>query len=166
MKRKGIFAKIMLFVSLLVLIAICSVNSTYAWLKIDTQKGIYPYFHELKSGQDTQVIMEDRETIMIGSNNYLGLTSEPSVVNAGVEALAVDDHIAPCHFRQAQDDSGQGSLPASGFSIYHDTFLIELCALCKALNDFCAVCAVSQFIFPESKTVCISRRFFVARKHI
>lgn len=51
------------------------------------EKGIYPYFHELESGQDTQVVMEGKDTIMIGSNNYLGLTSEPSVVEAGVEAL-------------------------------------------------------------------------------
>ena len=50
-------------------------------------KGIYPYFHELTSGQDTQVIMEGVDTIMIGSNNYLGFTSEPSVIEAGVDAL-------------------------------------------------------------------------------
>lgn len=49
--------------------------------------GIYPYFHELTSGQDTVVEMEGRETIMIGSNNYLGFTSEPRVINAGIEAL-------------------------------------------------------------------------------
>jgi len=49
--------------------------------------GIYPYFHQLTSGQDTVVQMEGRETIMIGSNNYLGFTSEPRVVNAGIEAL-------------------------------------------------------------------------------
>ena len=51
------------------------------------ERGIYPYFHELKSGQDTQVIMEGHDTIMIGSNNYLGLTSEKSVIKAGVDAL-------------------------------------------------------------------------------
>ncbi|MBP5651647.1 MAG: aminotransferase class I/II-fold pyridoxal phosphate-dependent enzyme [Clostridia bacterium] len=50
-------------------------------------KGIYPYFHELTSGQDTQVVMEGVDTIMIGSNNYLGFTSEPSVIEAGVDAL-------------------------------------------------------------------------------
>ena len=51
------------------------------------QKGVYPYFHELESGQDTVVEMEGKKTIMIGSNNYLGLTSHPEVVNAGIEAL-------------------------------------------------------------------------------
>ena len=49
--------------------------------------GCYPYFHELTSGQDTVVKMEGRETIMIGSNNYLGLTSHPEVIEAGVEAI-------------------------------------------------------------------------------
>lgn len=51
------------------------------------EAGIYPYFHELTSGQDTVVQMEGRETIMIGSNNYLGLTSHPEVIKAGIEAL-------------------------------------------------------------------------------
>ncbi len=51
------------------------------------EKGIYPYFHELTSGQDTEVEMEGNHTIMIGSNNYLGLTSDPRVINAGIEAL-------------------------------------------------------------------------------
>lgn len=49
--------------------------------------GIYPYFHQLTSGQDTVVQMEGRETIMIGSNNYLGLTSHPEVIKAGVDAI-------------------------------------------------------------------------------
>ncbi|MBO4412860.1 MAG: aminotransferase class I/II-fold pyridoxal phosphate-dependent enzyme [Clostridia bacterium] len=48
---------------------------------------LYPYFHELESGQDTIVNMEGHRTIMIGSNNYLGLTSNPEVIEAGVEAL-------------------------------------------------------------------------------
>ena len=50
-------------------------------------KELYPYFTPLTSGQDTQVIMNDRETVMIGSNNYLGLTNHPDVINAGVEAI-------------------------------------------------------------------------------
>ena len=47
----------------------------------------YPYFHQLTSGQETVVQMEGRETIMIGSNNYLGLTSHPEVIQAGVDAI-------------------------------------------------------------------------------
>jgi 7-keto-8-aminopelargonate synthetase-like enzyme len=38
------------------------------------EKGIYPYFHALESRQDIAVIMEGKRRIMLGSNNYLGLT--------------------------------------------------------------------------------------------
>ena len=48
---------------------------------------VYPYFTELTSGQDTEVVMNGQKTVMIGSNNYLGLTSHPDVINAGIEAL-------------------------------------------------------------------------------
>ncbi len=51
------------------------------------EEGIYPYFQTLETGQDTEVIMNGKRTIMIGSNNYLGLTSHPDVVQAGIEAL-------------------------------------------------------------------------------
>lgn len=51
------------------------------------EKGLYPYFHALSTGQDTQVVMEGKDTIMLGSNNYLGLTSNKQVISAGVEAL-------------------------------------------------------------------------------
>lgn len=50
------------------------------------EAGYYPYFHELTSKQDTVVHMEGKEMIMIGSNNYLGLTSHPEVIQASIEA--------------------------------------------------------------------------------
>ena len=49
--------------------------------------GIYPYFHMLESKQDVEVIMEGKRRIMLGSNNYLGLTTNPRVIAAGVAAL-------------------------------------------------------------------------------
>lgn len=51
------------------------------------EKGVYPYFHALESRQDTEVIMEGKRRIMLGSNNYLGLTTCPEVVEAGIKAL-------------------------------------------------------------------------------
>lgn len=51
------------------------------------EKGLYPYFHSLQSGQDVVVIMQNKRTIMLGSNNYLGLTSHPEVIQAGVDAI-------------------------------------------------------------------------------
>ena len=50
------------------------------------QQNIYPYFHALQSKQDTVVQMEGKRRIMLGSNNYLGLTTNPEVIEAGVEA--------------------------------------------------------------------------------
>ena len=49
--------------------------------------GIYPYFHALESKQDVEVIMEGQRRIMLGSNNYLGLTTCPEVMAAGLQAL-------------------------------------------------------------------------------
>ena len=49
--------------------------------------GVYPYFHQLESRQDVEVIMEGKRRIMLGSNNYLGLTTNPRVIQAGVDAL-------------------------------------------------------------------------------
>ena len=49
--------------------------------------GIYPYFHALESRQDVEVIMEGKHRIMLGSNNYLGLTTDPDIVAAGIAAF-------------------------------------------------------------------------------
>ena len=51
------------------------------------EAGIYPYFHKLESRQDVEVIMEGKRRIMLGSNNYLGLTTNPRVIEAGIKAL-------------------------------------------------------------------------------
>ena len=51
------------------------------------EMGIYPYFHALESRQDTEVIMEGRRRIMLGSNNYLGLTINDEMIKAGLDAL-------------------------------------------------------------------------------
>ncbi|MDO4552258.1 MAG: pyridoxal phosphate-dependent aminotransferase family protein [Bacillota bacterium] len=51
------------------------------------EKGVYPYHHELESRQDAEVIMEGKRRIMLGSNNYLGLTVDPEVTEAGIQAI-------------------------------------------------------------------------------
>jgi 8-amino-7-oxononanoate synthase len=58
----------------------------YKTADIAKQEGYYPYFHELTSKQDTEVVMEGKHLIMIGSNNYLGLTSHKKVVKASLNA--------------------------------------------------------------------------------
>jgi len=51
------------------------------------EAGLYPYFHALESRQDVEVVMEGKRRIMLGSNNYLGLTIHPEVIDAGIQAL-------------------------------------------------------------------------------
>jgi 8-amino-7-oxononanoate synthase len=58
------------------------------------QAGVYPYFHALDSGQDTEVIINGKRTIMIGSNNYLGLTADSRVKDAA--ELAVKKYGTGC----------------------------------------------------------------------
>ena len=50
------------------------------------ERGLYPYVHALESRQDVEVMMEGKRRIMLGSNNYLGLTTCPEVIEAGVRA--------------------------------------------------------------------------------
>lgn len=52
------------------------------------QAGIYPYFREIQSDQDTKVVMDGKEVLMFGSNSYLGLTIHPKVKEAAKQALA------------------------------------------------------------------------------
>jgi 8-amino-7-oxononanoate synthase len=49
--------------------------------------GIYPYFRALSDSEGTTAVFEDKEVVMIGSNNYLGLTTDPRVRQAAAEAL-------------------------------------------------------------------------------
>ena len=50
-------------------------------------QGLFPYFRELQSRQDVEVTMEGKRRIMLGSNNYLGLTVNPEMIDAGVRAI-------------------------------------------------------------------------------
>ncbi len=49
--------------------------------------GIYPYFRPIESFQETVAYLDGKEVIMVGSNNYLGLTHHPRVIQAAREAL-------------------------------------------------------------------------------
>lgn len=50
--------------------------------------GLYPYFKAIESGAGAEVVINGRKMIMIGSNNYLGLTQDPRVKEAAVAAVA------------------------------------------------------------------------------
>lgn len=49
--------------------------------------GLYPYFREISSAQDTEVIIDGKKVLMLGSNSYLGLTNHPKVKEAARRAI-------------------------------------------------------------------------------
>lgn len=49
--------------------------------------GLYPYFQVIRSAQDPEVTVDGRQMIMVGSNNYLGLTSHPRIMKAATRAI-------------------------------------------------------------------------------
>lgn len=49
--------------------------------------GYYPYFREISTEQDIEVICNGKKMLMMGSNSYLGLTTHPKVKEAGIAAL-------------------------------------------------------------------------------
>ncbi|PWU14854.1 MAG: 8-amino-7-oxononanoate synthase [Verrucomicrobia bacterium] len=49
--------------------------------------GVYPYFRTISSAQDTEVIIENKRVLMLGSNSYLGLTNHPKIKEAAKVAV-------------------------------------------------------------------------------
>jgi len=51
------------------------------------EAGLYPYFREIESDQDTEVIIHGKKVLMFGSNSYLGLTNHPKIKEAAQKAI-------------------------------------------------------------------------------
>ena len=51
------------------------------------EAGLYPYFRTISSAQDTEVVIEGKRVLMLGSNSYLGLTNHPRIKAAAQAAV-------------------------------------------------------------------------------
>jgi 8-amino-7-oxononanoate synthase len=51
------------------------------------QLGLYPYFRTISSAQDTEVMIDGKKVLMLGSNSYLGLTNHPQIKAAAKAAV-------------------------------------------------------------------------------
>ncbi|MHA1302463.1 MAG: aminotransferase class I/II-fold pyridoxal phosphate-dependent enzyme [Candidatus Heimdallarchaeaceae archaeon] len=65
----------------------CKKYSRFGAPTIAKKMGYYPYFMSINSEQNPIVEMDGKPTIMLGSNNYLGMTSHPEVKKAAIEAI-------------------------------------------------------------------------------
>lgn len=49
--------------------------------------GVYPYFTPISSEQNTEVIINGKKVLMLGSNSYMGLTNHPKIKEAAIAAI-------------------------------------------------------------------------------
>ena len=61
--------------------------SQFTQAKEAIEHGIYPYFIPLTENEGTEVVYKGKRMIMCGSNNYLGLTTHPKVLEAAHKAI-------------------------------------------------------------------------------
>lgn len=62
--------------------------------KIVRKMGLYPYFHASTGKIGPRMIMDNHDTIMLGSNNYMGLANHPEMIEAAKKAI--DDYGTGC----------------------------------------------------------------------
>jgi 8-amino-7-oxononanoate synthase len=65
----------------------CEQNEIMLRARQAKEAGLYPYFVPLEETEGTEVTVDGRRIIMIGSNNYLGLTTHPKVRAAAKDAI-------------------------------------------------------------------------------
>ena len=81
--------------------------------------GLYPYFLPIEGSEATEVVAQGKRRVMIGSNNYLGLTHDPRVVEAA--QAAIHKYGSGC----------TGSRFLNGNTDLHEQLEVELAALTK-----------------------------------
>jgi len=72
------------------------------------EMGIYPYFVPIEESSGTEVVIKGKKVLMVCSNNYLGLTHDPRVKEAAINAI------------KRFGTSGCGSRLANGNFILHN----------------------------------------------
>ena len=55
--------------------------------RIAQAAGLYPFFIPIQNSEGTEALIDGRRLLMFGSNNYLGLTMDPRVRQAGIDAI-------------------------------------------------------------------------------
>ena len=50
------------------------------------ERGVYPYFREIDSAQNTEVMMDGKKVLMFGSNSYMGVTYDKRIIDAAIAA--------------------------------------------------------------------------------
>ena len=50
-------------------------------------RGVYPYFTPIASAQNTEVLIDGKKVLMLGSNSYMGLTNHPKIKEAAIAAI-------------------------------------------------------------------------------
>jgi len=61
-------------------------TGTFTRAREAMEMGVYPFFQPLQDSDATTATFKGKEVVMIGSNNYLGLTTHPKVKRAAIEA--------------------------------------------------------------------------------
>jgi 8-amino-7-oxononanoate synthase len=79
--------------------------------------GLYPYFLPVEQSDATEVMIEGKRRVMVGSNNYLGLTNDPRVLEAASQAL------------KKYGSACTGSRFLNGNTDLHDRLEVELARL-------------------------------------
>jgi 8-amino-7-oxononanoate synthase len=62
---------------------------TFPLVKTAKAFGFYPFYKALESNEGPEAIIDGKRVIMLGSNNYLGLTRHPRVVKAARDAVEI-----------------------------------------------------------------------------
>ncbi len=120
--------------------------------------GLYPYFHALETAQDTEVMIGGKRIIMIGSNNYMGLTPIPDhrgrqgcagpVWNRAVRAPRF-----PQRHAGAARAAGEGTgrfLPQGGGADIQHRIPDQRCASFRAWRDFTIISLTTRRTTPAS----------------